>query len=86
MTILAIMTETITALEMKTRLGRYLAGVESGAMEFLITRHERPVARLVPARTGRGTRAAALRRLMSGPRRRKTDGFTTKQLIEEGRK
>jgi len=86
MTILAIMTETITALEMKTHLGRYLAGVESDDMEFLITRHERPVARLVPARTGRGTRAAALRRLASAPTRRKTDSMTTKQLIEEGRK
>ncbi|OAM91905.1 hypothetical protein AW736_26355 [Termitidicoccus mucosus] len=71
---------------MKTRLGRYLAGVESDAMEYLITRHERPVALLVPVRTGRGTRAAALRRLATGSVRRKADNWTTKQLIEAGRK
>jgi prevent-host-death family protein len=38
---------TVTALEAKTRLGKLLARVARGE-EVVITRHERPVARLVP--------------------------------------
>jgi prevent-host-death family protein len=86
MTILAVMNTTVSALEIKTHFGKYLSGVERNDAEYVITRHERPVARLVPMRTGRGTRAAVLRRLAAGAARRKTDKLTTKQLIEEGRK
>jgi prevent-host-death family protein len=39
--------ESVTALEAKTRFGRLLARVARGE-EVVITRHERPVARLVP--------------------------------------
>ncbi|HEY3856840.1 MAG TPA: type II toxin-antitoxin system prevent-host-death family antitoxin [Verrucomicrobiae bacterium] len=39
--------ETVTALEAKTRFGQLLKRVALGE-EVIITRHERPVARLVP--------------------------------------
>jgi len=39
---------TVTALEAKTRFGKLLARVARGE-EIVITRHEQPVARLVPA-------------------------------------
>lgn len=38
---------TVTALEAKTRLGELLKRVASGE-EIVITRHDKPVARLVP--------------------------------------
>ena len=38
---------TVTALEAKTRLGKLLERVARGE-EIVITRHDRPVARLVP--------------------------------------
>ena len=38
---------TVTALEAKTRLGELLNGVARGE-EVVITRHDKPVARLVP--------------------------------------
>ncbi len=38
---------TVTALEAKTRFGKLLARVARGE-EIVITRHEKPVARLVP--------------------------------------
>ncbi len=43
------MSNIITAFEAKTRLGRLLDRVQSGE-ELLITRHGRPVAKLVPVR------------------------------------
>jgi prevent-host-death family protein len=42
-------TQTVTAFEAKTRLGRLLDRVEAGE-ELLITRHGQPVAKLVPLR------------------------------------
>jgi prevent-host-death family protein len=39
--------ESVTALEAKTRFGRLLERVAQGE-EIIITRHEKPVARLVP--------------------------------------
>jgi prevent-host-death family protein len=39
--------ESVTALEAKTRFGRLLERVAQGE-EVIITRHEKPVARLVP--------------------------------------
>jgi prevent-host-death family protein len=43
------MSSTITAFEAKTRLGHLLDRVQAGE-ELLITRHGRPIARLVPIR------------------------------------
>ena len=42
------MTASVTALEAKTRFGKILARVSRGE-EIVVTRHERPVARIVPA-------------------------------------
>ncbi len=43
------MQNTVTAFEAKTRLGRLLDRVQAGE-ELMITRHGRPVAKLVPIR------------------------------------
>jgi len=83
---------TVTALEAKTRFGELLQRVSLGE-EIVITRHERPVARMIPE--GRpalaGVRRAAselqaLRRAMS--RRRGFKPLTDREIraaIEEGR-
>ena len=83
---------TVTALEAKTRFGELLERVSRGE-EIVITRHDKPVARIVPE--GRPTlaevcRAAqdlhALRREMA--RRRGFKPLTAgeiKAAIEEGR-
>ncbi|MYD87230.1 MAG: type II toxin-antitoxin system prevent-host-death family antitoxin, partial [Acidobacteria bacterium] len=42
------MAATVTALEAKTRFGKLLDRVSRGE-EIVVTRHERPVARMVPA-------------------------------------
>ena len=42
------MAATVTALEAKTRFGKLLDRVSRGE-EIIVTRHERPVARMVPA-------------------------------------
>ena len=52
----------ISVYEAKTHLSRLIADVESG-VEVTITRHGKPVARLVPATDGADTRAAAVDRL-----------------------
>lgn len=78
-------TRTVGAYEAKTRLSALLDLVEAGA-EVIITKHERPVARIVPfdARTPNAevfARMRALRgRLRLGP------GETAKDLIEAGRR
>ncbi|MDR1280258.1 MAG: type II toxin-antitoxin system Phd/YefM family antitoxin [Opitutaceae bacterium] len=80
-----VKTRTVTVLEIKTRLGAYLNGVERDQEEILITRHDKPVARLVPVQRT-AVRADALRRLAAIPTRRKTDTLTTKDLVTQGRK
>ena len=48
---------TVTAFEAKTRFGKLLERVARGE-EVVITRHEKPVARIVPERAGEsGVRA-----------------------------
>ncbi len=77
----------ITSLEAKTRFGTFLSGVEAGK-EFIITRHDKPVARLVPANhvPAKERRLKMLQRLNAMPKRKTTDTYTLKKLIEEGRK
>ena len=88
------MVSRVTALEAKTRFGRLLDRVAQGE-EIIVTRHDKPVARLVPAdRPARHeVRAAAaglreLRREIAV--RRGSDPALTiaeiKALIEEGRR
>jgi prevent-host-death family protein len=71
--------------EAKTQLPRLLEQVERGET-VTITRHGRPVARLVPVgRSGRGVdeTIAAIRAARKGHR---LDGVTVRELIDEGRR
>ena len=88
------MASRVTALEAKTRFGRLLDRVAKGE-EVVVTRHDKPVARLVPA--GRPARdevraaVAGLRELRweIAARREPDPALTTaeiKSLIEEGRR
>jgi len=84
---------TVTALEAKTRFGELLDRVSRGE-EIVITRHEKPVARIVPEgrpALGRIREAAAelrsLREEMA--RRRGFKPLTDKEIktaVEEGRR
>ena len=84
---------TVTALEAKTRFGELLDRVASGE-EIVITRHDKPVARIVPE--GRGSLEGVRRAIhsMRENRRRmaKRKGFkplTDKEIkdaINEGRR
>jgi prevent-host-death family protein len=78
---------TVGAFEAKTYLGQLLDRVEHGEV-IIITRHEVPIARLVPfeREIDRGRVRAAVGRLAkfsSGVRLPK--GMTVKDLIDEGR-
>jgi prevent-host-death family protein len=70
--------------EAKTKLASLLDEVENGAT-VTITRHGKPIARLVPVERSRQdieATIAAIRALRKG---NKLDGITIKELIEEGR-
>jgi prevent-host-death family protein len=71
--------------EAKTQLPRLLDEVEQGET-ITITRHGRPIARVVPIR-GRQRSVheaiAAIREFRKGHR---LDGITVRELIEEGRR
>lgn len=77
----------IGAFEAKNRLSELLAAVENGE-EVTITKHGRPVAKLVPFTTHDQARVAAaiaeLRELRQ--KLRLGDEATVKELIEEGRR
>lgn len=86
--------ETVTAFEAKTRFGKLLERVARGE-EIVITRHDKPVARIVPE--GRGSveevRAAveALRKLRASiaARHSPKEGLSDEEirsLIDEGRR
>ena len=70
--------------EAKTRLTALLDRVEHGE-QFTITKHGRPIARLVPVKqAGEERRREAIDRLKVFRKGRKL-GVPIKQLIEEGR-
>jgi prevent-host-death family protein len=76
----------VGAFEAKNRLGQLLDLVERGE-EVVITRHGRPVARLVPPRTAFNRAeareaAARIREMSKGVR---LGGLRIKDLIDEGR-
>ena len=84
---------SVTAFEAKTRFGKLLERVTRGE-EIVITRHDKPVARIVPeGRTNMDTvrvAAAALRGLRQRIARRRGDKPTLThaqivRLIQEGR-
>lgn len=81
--------ETVGAFEAKTHLAELLERVERGEV-FTITRHGKPVAKLVPAIPEKSQAAVnqAIEDWISwrdkhGP---KLDGLTIRELIEEGRR
>lgn len=85
---------SVTAFEAKTRFGKLLARVTSGE-EIVITRHDQPVARIVPEGRANvdGVRmaAAALRGTRQRIARRRGDQPTLThaqiaRLIQEGRR
>lgn len=86
--------ETVTAFEAKTRFGKLLERVARGE-EIVITRHDKPVARIVPEgrRSIEEVRAAveALRKLREtiaarhGAKERLSDA-EIRSLIDEGRR
>ena len=88
------MVASVTALEAKTRFGRLLDRVSKGE-EIIVTRHDKPVARIIPA--GRPAqqevRAAVdglreLRRAIAVQRKHHPvlTAAEIKSLIEEGRR
>ena len=77
---------TVGAYEAKTHLPQLLAEVEAG-LSITITKHGRPVARLVPPFTNDRPEAghviASLRRARQGIR---LEGLSLRELIDEGRR
>jgi len=79
------MASEIGAYEAKTHLPALLKRVERGE-QFIITKHGRAIARLVPiGRSGPDRRREAVERLMEFSKGRVL-GVPVKQLIEEGRR
>ncbi len=77
---------TIGAFEAKNRLSELLQAVENGE-EVTITRHGRPVARLVPAdQSDRAKVREAIEWLKKTRKERSLGGLNIKDLINEGRR
>lgn len=76
----------IGAFEAKTHLPQLLQRVEAGE-RFVITRHSRPVAELVPFRPrDSGKVQAAIEALKKFQETHSLDGISVRHLIEEARK
>jgi prevent-host-death family protein len=71
--------------EAKTKLARLLDEVEQGET-ITITRHGRPIARLVPVRGRRRTVHEAIDAIRESRKGHRLDGLTVRELIEEGRR
>ncbi len=71
--------------EAKTHLPRLLDEVERGET-ITITRHGRPVARVVPVRGRQRTVGEAIEAIREFRKGHRLDGITTRELIEEGRR
>jgi prevent-host-death family protein len=79
-------TITVGTYEAKTNLAHLLGRVAKGA-EVIITRHEKPVARLSPVTpVARLTRTEALRRIAAIAGQVGTGRDSAKELINAGRK
>jgi prevent-host-death family protein len=76
----------IGAFEAKTHLSRLLDQVERGET-ITITRHGKPVARLIPvAGSSRDERRRAISELKQLRSRQTLSGLTARELIDEGRR
>jgi prevent-host-death family protein len=69
----------------KTKLPSLLDEVERGE-EITITRHGRPIARLVPVRERRRTVRETIEEIREFRKAHPLRGLTVRELIEEGRK
>jgi len=79
------MTET-GAFEAKTHLPKLLRHVAAGE-RFVITRHNRPVAKLIPFRTrDSGTVRSAIESLKAFQRTHSLGGLSVRRMMEEGRR
>lgn len=77
---------TVGAFEAKTQLSNLLDVVERGE-EVLITRHGKPVARLVPAKViDRGRVSDAIAKLRELAKGQTLGGLSWKELRDEGRR
>jgi prevent-host-death family protein len=78
--------KTVGAFEAKTHLSSLLEEV-AGGEEILITRHGRPLARLLPVDSrGRERRLAAIERLRSFAAGRRLNSLSILALRDEGRR
>ena len=78
--------KTVGAYEAKTHLASLLKQVERGK-EVVITKRERPVARLVPIDSPRAKKEDVFRRIRAFHARHSLpDGETTKDLVNAGRR
>ena len=76
----------IGAFEAKTRLSQLLQRVEAGE-RFVITRHSRPVAELVPFRPREpGKVQSAIDALKAFQRTHSLDGLSVRSIVEETRR
>jgi prevent-host-death family protein len=71
--------------EAKTHLARLVDEVEQGET-ITITRHGRPVARLVPVSDQKRRARAAIEAIIRERKGRRLDGISIRELIEEGRR
>lgn len=78
---------TIGAFEAKTHLSQILDKVAAGK-EFVITKHGKPVARLVPVRENadQPDLDEVVRQIRASRKGRKLGDVTIRQLIDEGRR
>lgn len=79
---------TIGAFEAKTKFSELLSRVAESGAEFLITKHDRPIARLVPAVQSHSHEEAA-KAVTEWRRQRKRcqlRGLKIKDLVSEGRR
>ena len=76
----------IGAFEAKTNLSRLLKRVQAGE-RFVIRKHNRPVAELIPFRPRDAERIrAAITRLKAFQKTHSLSGLSVRQMIKEGRK
>ena len=79
------MTTTVGAYEAKTHLPRLLDRVEAGE-EIVITRHGRPVARLVAIEAEESVDADEIWAALTAIRSRVKPGPSAREMINEGRR
>jgi prevent-host-death family protein len=77
--------KTVGVYEAKTHFARLLDEVEAGET-ITITRHGRPVARIVPTDSARRPLAEIIQEMREFRRAYPIDSATIRELIEEGRR